>query len=285
MKLKIHVICLALNEEIFIEEFLKALYPFVQGISVITQYDRDYYGNKVVPDRTVEKVLKFPDIDGKIHLVVRRFNDETAARNHEMNALNHNPAKSIVTHGTDITNILEFHKKPDYYLIADADEIYDSETFPSIMEYLAKKKPNGMRITGYNYYWTWNQRVPKSHEHFLQFGFVRPGLRFKIRRLITFNETRIRKQLLRFHIPDFSAKLYGFIECPESTGVFHHGTYLGDEKRHREKLAKHSHKHELDIENYISNLKNVPTLKVLNKELPKNIVNGNWPKNFFLNSN
>lgn len=282
MSLRIHVICLALNEDIFIEGFLKVLYPFVHGISIITQYDRDYYGNKLVPDETVKKVLNFPDEEGKIHLIVRRFKDEATARNHEMRALSYNPTKQIISHGVDRSIISNFHKKPDYFLIADADEIYDSETFPKILEYLEKKKPRGMRVTGYNYYWTWNQRVPKSYEQFIHFGFIKPNVIFKMRRFVSYTETRLRKQLLRFKLPDFSAKLFGFIECPEEIGVFHHGCYLGDEKRHRQKLEKSSHRLELDLDTYIKNLKNVPTIEISDKELPKNILNGNWPDNFFL---
>lgn len=282
MSLKIHVICLALNEEIFIEEFISALYPFVKGISVITQYDRDYYGNKLIPDSTVKKVIDYPDPDGKIHLIVRRFMDETSARNHEILSLLTKPYKGIIPHGVALTKIKEFYEVPDYFLIADADEIYDPETFPRILDYLANENPRGMRVTGYNYYFTWNQRVPKSYEHFVHFGFIKPTIRFNIRRWITFNETRLRKQLNRFKIRDFSAKLFGFIECPENIGVFHHGAYLGDEKRHRVKLEKHSHKFEFDIEKYLSDLKKVPLIKVANKDLPKIIVNGSWPKNFFL---
>jgi len=283
MSLKVHVICLALNEEVFIQEFLKALYPFVQGISVITQYDRDYYGNKVSPDKTIEKVLNFPDDEGKIHLVIRRFNDEAAARNHEINAIKFNPSKKIITHGVNKNLINKFHTIPDYFLIADADEIYDSKTFPLILKYLEEKQPKGMRITGYNYCWTWNQRVPKTYEHFIQFGFIRPNIYFKSRRLVSFNESRIRKQLQRLKIPDFSSRLFGFIECPESIGVFHHGWFIGNEQRHRDKLERHSHKQELDLDKFIGNLNKVPTIKVSNNELPNNLVNGNWPKNFFLN--
>lgn len=283
MALRIHVICLALNEEIFISEFLKALYPYVSGISIITQYDRDFYGNQINPDNTVENILSFPDNEGKISTVIRRFRDETAARNHEMLSILNKPHKGIIPHGVELIKINEFYQPPDYFLIADADEIYDSETFPAILEYLDWKKPRGMRITGYNYCYSWNQRVPKSYEHFNQFGFVKPGLLFKNRRWITFNETRLRKQLDKFHLPDFSSNLFGFINCPEAVGVFHHGWFLGDEKRHRMKLSKHSHKNEINIEKFISDLKNVPITLIPNSQLPKNILNGNWPEKFFLN--
>ena len=74
--LRVHAIIIALNEEQFIEQTLVPLYEQCSGISVITQYDRNYYGERVVPDATVQKVLSFPDPAGKISLVVRRYTDE-----------------------------------------------------------------------------------------------------------------------------------------------------------------------------------------------------------------
>ena len=46
-----------------------------------------------MPDTTVEKVLSFSDPEGKIHLVARRYNDETASRNHEMMSVMCNASK------------------------------------------------------------------------------------------------------------------------------------------------------------------------------------------------
>ena len=47
---------------------LDTIYPYCAGISVITQYDRDWYGKFVTPDRTVALVLNYPDPEGKINL-------------------------------------------------------------------------------------------------------------------------------------------------------------------------------------------------------------------------
>src|SRR5258708_15091841 len=98
MNLRVHAIILALNEEVFIQNHLRTLYPFCSGISVLTQYDRDWYGKPVKPDRTVELVSNFPDPEGKIHLVVRRFPDEAAARNCEMLVLSSNTHRQIMYH-------------------------------------------------------------------------------------------------------------------------------------------------------------------------------------------
>src|SRR3984893_10884795 len=100
--MRIHAIVLALNEEVFIENQLRTLYPFCSGISVLTQYDRDWYGRRVVPDRTLELVANFPDPEGKIHLVLRRWRDQPAALNCEIGALSSRAAKGVPSHGTPI---------------------------------------------------------------------------------------------------------------------------------------------------------------------------------------
>lgn len=280
--MNIHAIIIALNEEDFIYETIKALYPFCSGLSIITQYDRDYYGKLVEPDATVRLVLSYPDPEGKIHLVIRRFNDETASRNHEMNAVIFDASKGILPHGTPINNIKSFHKKPDYFLICDADEIYDVESLPSIIDYLKVKKPNGMRVSAYEYYHNWNCRVPANIYVHHQFGFVKAGIFFCQRRVITWNELRFKKLLRLIKMPaSISNFFWNFIDCPREIGMFHHAGYIRrDNKKMSEKLSKHSH-----LENqqpgFLKNAINqtfeyVPTIK-----LPSNIREGNWPNNFF----
>src|SRR5947207_14060887 len=239
--MRIHAIVLALNEHVFIENQLRTLYPFCSGISVLTQYDRDWYGNRVDPDRTAELVLKFPDPEGKIHLVVRRFPDEAAARNAEMLALMSRPERRVMSHGSSKSRIREFHQLPDYFWIVDADEFYDPASIPSILNYLRDKHPRGMRVNGFNYVKTWNRRVPAEIVRFCHFGFIRPGVLFKMRRTVSWNESRFQKLLRILRLPDFSARAWGFIECPWSIGFFHHGCWLGDEQRLIDKSRRSSH--------------------------------------------
>jgi hypothetical protein len=278
--MRVHAIVLALNEEPFIENQLHTLYPFCSGISVLTQHDRDWYGNEVKPDRTVDLVLGFPDPEGKIHLVVRKFPDEAAARNSEMLSLTSRPDRRIMSHGSSLERICEFHTGPDYFLIADADEMYDPETLPNILEYLAHKQPRGMRVNGYNYVKTWNRRVPSKTVQFCHFGFIRPGVLFKMRRTVSWNESRLQKLLRILRLPDFSARLWGFIECPWSVGFFHHGCWLGDERRLLEKSVRSSHS-EFDKSGYAERVGVIPYTFVPTKELPTNLRNGSWPTEFY----
>ena len=276
---RLHAIILALNEEAFIKAQLDTIYSFCSAISIITQYDRDWYAKPVVPDSTVSLVLNYPDPEGKINLVVRRLPDEAAARNMEMLSFNNKSFNNVQSHGRSIHDIKKFHSPPDYFWIIDADEIYDVESIPAVIDYLKKMKPKGMRVTGYNYLRTWNNRVPRDIVDFTHFGFIQPGILFEQRRVIKWNEFRLRKFFNIMRLPDFSAKLLGFIICPEIVGVFHHGCWLGNNERIREKFDKSSHKESKDRE--AGSVDTISTIYIPTNKLPVNIQSAVWPSNFF----
>lgn len=276
MALRIHAICLALNEEPFIEACIESIYDHCSGISVISQYDRDYYSNSVKPDQTLKKVLDFPDPKGKINVVVRRYKDETVARNHEMMSVLTKPYKSVKSHGVSMSEIKEFHQRPDYFLIIDADEIYDRATFPKIIDYLEKKAPRGMRVSAFQYGFTWNERMPLEKARHHHFGFIKAGMMFEMRRKISWNELRIKNLCKKLRLPDLSGKLFGFIDCPIETGVFHHASYIGGPDRLRVKFQKHSHQ-EVNNQAYIERIKAMHFDRVDSSSLPENIINHHWP--------
>jgi hypothetical protein len=277
--LRIHAIILALNEEIFIRAQLDTIYPFCSGISIITQYDRDWYGKAVMPDKTVEIVLNYPDPNGKIQLVARRMPDEAAARNMEMLSFNQKAFGKVMSHGASLDTIKYFHNPPDYFWIIDADEIYDVQTIPAILEYLLCARPRGLRITGYNYLRTWNRRVPRSAVDFTHFGFIKPGILFEQRRVVSWNESRLAKGFSILRLPDWSAKIFGFETCPESVGVFHHGCWLGDNARIQAKFSKSSHRESSAWS--ADSVDAIPSLFIETSRLPTNIRQAIWPLNFF----
>jgi len=280
--MNIHAIIIALNEEDFITETIRPIYDLCSGISVVTQYDRDYYGKPVVPDNTVKKVLSYPDPAGKIHLVVRRYNDETASRNHEMMSVLCDASRGIQSHGVPMDAIKKFHHKPDYFLICDADEIYDINTFPAIVDYLGKKKPRGMKVSAYNYYYTWNRRMAREEYVHHHFGFVKAGLMFEQRRVLTWNESRINHLFARMGIKkNIGSHLFNFIDCPWEVGMLHHAGYIRrDMEKMKEKMSKHSHQEAHDA-SYLEYNMNRQLPFVATALLPENIQNGNWPASFF----
>jgi hypothetical protein len=273
----IHAICPALNEEIFIRKQLETLYPLCSGISILSQYDRDWFGNSVKPDSTIQKVLNHPDPKGKIQLIVRRWRDQAAALNSEMNALSSAPHDSVDPHGSSLEEIRDLHKIPDYFLIVDADEFYDPESFGDIVSYLDAKRPRAMRVHGYNYKRSWNRRAVNFE--FCQFGFVKPGLAFEHARELTWNESRLSKLLRLLRLPDVSERLFGFRTCPKEVGVFHHGCWLGDAERVRRKYKRSPHVWAQD-DQFIEDIQDVEIEYVPTMELPRNIRNGDWPDGY-----
>ena len=280
--MRIHAICIALNEEDFIVELLKSMYPFCSGISVITQYDRDYYGKKVVPDNTVKYALDFPDPAGKVNVITRKYNDETASRNHEMMSVLCDASAGIQPHGVPLQQVKNFFEPPDYFLIVDADEIYDVETFPAIVEYLSEKKPKAMRVSAYEYGLNWNLRVPPDVWLHHQFGFIKAGVMFEERRVINWNEYRLQKlfSILKLN-KKLSNKVMGYLDCPREAGMFHHASYVRrDQQKMMEKMSKHSHAQNHDP----AHLEKVLTQHydfIPKSQLPINIREGNWPAEFW----
>ena len=279
LNIRLHAIILALNEEVFIKAQLDTIYTFCDAISIITQYDRDWYGKPVVPDATVQTVMNYPDPAGKINLLIRRLPDEAAARNMEMLSFDKKSFAATQSHGRTMDDIAGFHSPPDYFWIIDADEIYDVETIPHIINYLHVKNPKGMRVTGYNYLRTWNNRVPRDVVDFTHFGFIKPGILFEQRRVVNWNESRLSKLFKMFRMPDLSAKLFGFINCPESIGVFHHACWLGDDVRIAEKFDKSSHKESKEWAP--DSVDKIRSVFIPTNQLPLNIQKAGWPKSFF----
>jgi hypothetical protein len=277
--MRIHAIVLALNEEPFIANQLRTLYPLCSGISVLSQYDRDWYGKAVVPDRTLDIVANFPDPEGKIHLVVRRWPDEAGARNSEILALSARPHRGIMSHGSPVERIRAFHEPPDYFLIVDADEFYDPDSWPNIVDYLAAKKPRGMRVHYCNYRYSWNHRVVRDIMNHCHFGFVRPGVLFEMRRTASWNEQRMMKLFHILHLPDVSARLWGFITCPPDVGIYHHGCWLGSRARLLEKASKHSHP-EINNPGYPDHVAESVTEFVPTAALPRSIREAAWMEGY-----
>ncbi len=226
--------------------------------------------------------MDFPDPEGKIHVVIRKYNDETASRNHEMLSIMSDGSKGIHPHATSFKNVKKFFEPPDYFLIADPDEIYDVETFPVITEYVAKKNPKAMRVSAYEYGVNWNRRVPEDVYMHHVFGFVKAGVIFEERRVITWNEHRLRKLLLFLKLNlSFANNILGYINCPKEVGIFHHGAYLRRTKEKMiEKMNKHSHPANHDPE-YLERILNQKYDYIPTASLPANIRNGKWPSEFW----
>ena len=249
--MKITAIIIALNEAEFIEQCLKPIYQYCDSIKIQTGYDRSFSSLNVQPDETINKILSFPDPDGKISLHIHRIPDEAIARNWLMRTdgynLNHYHKST-----TSAKNIIDnFCQPADYFWIIDADEIYDPQTIPDIIDYLKSRKPNFLRIRGITYFKSWNYRVSPS-DNFYQPGFIKRGILFESNRYIFppliyrlirnkyYNLGKTGDQIIQI-----AEKLRGYEDLPENIAVFHHGSYVGDDERIFKKISLSGHKSEI----------------------------------------
>jgi len=101
-----------------------------------------------------------------------------------------------------------------------------------------------------------------------------------MRRTVSWNESRFAKFLKICRLPDFSARLWGFIECPPEIGIFHHGCWLGSRSRLVDKASKSSHQ-ENNFASYPEAIDEYPTTYVPTGDLPTSIRRADWPTEFF----
>lgn len=233
--MRITAIIVALNEAPFIATAVKAIYPFVQRILVQTGYDRSWNNQPVEPDGTVQKLLEFPDANGKISILIRRLPDEAIARNSLMRMdrydLNHRH-RNTVGMEADVARLCD---ETDYFWIVDGDEIYDPRTIDPILSFLSAHRPRVLTIRGLTYFRSWNYVVDPS-DNFFQPGFVRPRLVFRENRLldVSRHQRLLANKYTRSFYPDIDRRtqaLLGIHRLPEEIGVFHHASYVGDDAR------------------------------------------------------
>lgn len=250
--MKLTVIMVVLNEAPFIHTALSAIYPFADRIFIQTGYDRSWNNQPVEPDGTVEKILAFPDPDGKIALLVRRMPDEAIARNLLMRmdgyALDHRHNNTLGLNA----QVQEFCEGADYYWVIDGDEIYDPRTVERMLAYVRKRKPRLLYVRGLSYFRSWNYVVDPSDE-FYQIGFMRNDFLFRENRNVdVFNWVRplFNKYVKLPHPKQLELKLrvlMGQTRMPEEIGVFHHGGYVGDDLRIHKKISMSVHYYESKV--------------------------------------
>jgi len=243
-------VVIALREQEFIDKCLRAIYPFVRRIYVISNYDTDYYGNEGQPDQTIDIVLGFDDPEKKIILLVnRRILDETIQRNWAMlsdKALCNVSHRRFSPHGYTLKEIRDRSPQTDFFWIIDADEIYDPQTIPGAIDFVSRTRWNCVLVRGHNFFKKWNYRISLSSDQFWQIGFLRPGTFFYSRR-----RPYIPRPLGWIHYinKSFAQRLI-HIYCnetklPENIANFYHASYVGDDERIRKKLLSSSHAQEL----------------------------------------
>jgi len=204
---------------------LKSVYPFANEIVFVTQHDRNFYNETVLPaDQTAQCILDFPDPENKIKLGMRRFfSPDASVTQAEMRNW------GMYTLGGDC----------DYWWVVDTDEIYAAADVKRLMDWLKNKRPYGARIPVWHYFKSWNYRVlPFDSKG--QIAILRQGQRCRKRR-------RARPglhQRLWSWATRFQSAAYPSV--PESVCVMHHGEFVGDDNRILKKLNCNGHRAEFN---------------------------------------
>src|SRR5437660_12670188 len=107
--MRLAAVLLLFKEEAFVEACVRAIYPVVDSICCASQHDRNLVGQEVTPDQSLAALLRVPDPENKIRLVVERDFSHLPGINGEARLRN---------------AAIALDPLADYYLIVDADEIW-----------------------------------------------------------------------------------------------------------------------------------------------------------------
>lgn len=236
--MKLHAIYVVLGDSEFLGPSVRSVYQHVDGITVVTTYDRDWQGAPRPPDPSVDAVLSRQfDPDRKVDLLVIHETNEARARNRAMDVIDGRRVSSLVhrQHERDTRRA-----PPDYFLIVDADEVWDGESLTKLREWTARHRAPLIRAGAVRYFQRWTYRVEGLE-----------WLTVLVRRDCRLNYLRnrrmsfLRRASARFLGPTGRRLFLGVIDAPATIATFHHGSYVGPRDRIVTKLSSFGHAHEL----------------------------------------
>jgi len=268
---------LLFKEQAFIEATVRSIYPVVDSICIGTQYDRNISDKEIVPDKSIEALLKIPDPENKIRLVMQRNVSDLPGNDGQ--AKLRNAARQL-------------DPKADYYLIVDSDEVWSTETLRKCWTEVQKTKWAAYRINCYNYYRKWNYRVvPKEGKGVRPLAFLRQGFPFKHDRQVDWHApARLKEYFRKGRKPK---TIYFPADC-----AIHHGSCVGDDARILTKIMNWGHRDEVDPQWFEKVWKNFrPDMKdfhyykdgadfyeslvtVPTAELPEEVTRCKWPEDW-----
>jgi hypothetical protein len=225
-----------LDDQCLFEASLASIYDHVDRITVITTHDRDWRHVPRSPGSLVERLLERAcDPARKIDVLVTTETSEARARNRAMDYAAPRRRSLAVTKEHDDDQRLE---PPDYFLIVDADEIYEADALPRIYEFVARERRQLYRVACVRYFKEWNYRVD-GYEWAV--SLVRADQRLPYLRMR--KPALPRRAVARVPaLPDWArSRLLGFLDIPPEVGVFHHGSYVGPRERIAAKLGSFGH--------------------------------------------
>lgn len=273
--MRLAAIMLLFKERAFVEASIRAIYPVVDAIVCPTRHDRNFAGKELAPDDTLDVVLKIPDPDNKIKIVIDRG----------LTQVRHGDNSEARLRNT----AMDLEPKADYYLIVDSDEVWPVDTLRQCWQHVQATKWAGYRVSSWTYFKTWNYRIVEPAPGYRPLAFLRRGFYFLHDRQVNWRGSARWAEYLRKGRKPKTAQL-------PSEWRLHHGSCVGDDERILTKLRNYGHASGIDPTWYdrvwknfdpgITNLHYFPKSKHLYErlitiptpELPGEITRCEWPE-------
>jgi hypothetical protein len=222
--MRLAAIMLLFKEHAFIEACVRAIYPVVDSICCTSRYDRNFAGDPIEPDQSLNVLLQVPDPQNKIKVMIQRDLSQVVGNNTEARLRN---------------AAMALDPAADYYLIVDSDEIWPAETLQKCWDYIQQTRWAAYRASSYTYFKKWNYRVVEPGDGYRPLVFLRRGFFFNQDRQIDWRSFARWKEYLRTG------------RKPKTTYMnpewrMHHGSCVGDDARILTKLNNYGHRNEVD---------------------------------------
>lgn len=229
-----------LNDSEFFGASLRSVYDWVSGVTVVTRYDRDRYGETREPDDLVDLVLSRRwDPDRKVNLIVTSEGSEPRARNRGMAFAA--PSPRVVSIPGEPPGL----PVPDLFWHIDADEVYDECELGPLFDWVGRHRAQAYLLELRTYFRSWNWRVTERGTFV---ALTRPGFQFgAVRNWYPTLWSRGWARLARQGrvSEDRALRPLRARQVPASVAVCHHGSYVGNRSRIEQKLASSAHQHQV----------------------------------------
>lgn len=224
--MRLAAVLLVFKEQHFVKATISAIYPVVDSICCVTQFDRNLKNREIAPDETIATILALPDPENKIRVVLRRDLSDVPGEDNE----------------SRLRNVaMEHEPTADYYLIIDSDEIWETEVLRKAWDVVQKTRKSAYHVLTHCYFKTWNFRVVEGVPY-RPLVFLRRGFRFKVKRRIDW--WTLPGRFLEYARLGRKPKT---VNLPERLKL-HHGSSVGDDDRILTKLTNYSHANEVGPE-------------------------------------
>jgi hypothetical protein len=234
--LSLHAVYTVAGDADLFRASLASVYADVDGVTVVTGHDRDWMGRTRDPGSLAAWLLgREGDPERKVTLVVLDERNEARTRNRAMDLAAPRRASLAVEPQSPSDRP---PRPPDYFLIVDADEIYEGGTLGRLKEHARQRRRPVYRVAARRYFKRWNWRVGGLEWLTV---LVRADIRLtwlRNRRIALARRALARLPLLP---PAARWRVLGSEDVRPEVAVFHHGSYVGPRERIAAKLASFGH--------------------------------------------